>query len=228
MTYPILFDIAILAIVILFVALGVHRGGILTLFSLLAVIVALIGGSFLSDLFSPMVSDAIQPVLETSIQATIDTQIQSSDETGIDKALDALRDKGGLSQWAADWLEETRDTLDDAVQQNLAQVVSQAAAAVAGQLARGILFTLGFLAVLIAWNVLAHALDLVAKLPVLDSLNGALGGVLGLVKGLLIVYVAAWVLCDLTASIPKEVVEQTYLLKALREFSPLTLFTSKP
>ncbi len=227
MTYPILFDIAILAIVILFVALGVHRGGILTLFSLLAIIVALFGGSVLSDLFSPMVSDAIQPVLETSIQTTIDAQIQTSGETGIDKALDALRDKGGLSQWAADWLEGTRDTLDAAVQQNLAQVVSQAAAAVAGQLARGVLFTLGFLVVLIAWNILAHTLDLVAKLPVLDSLNGALGGVLGLVKGLLIAYIAAWVLCDLTASIPKDTVEQTYLLKAFREFSPLTLFTSK-
>lgn len=227
MTYPILLDIAILAIVILFLILGVHRGGILTLFSLVAVIVALLGGSFLSDLFSPMVSDAIQPVLETSIQATIDTQIQSPGETGIDKALDALRDKGGLSQWAADWLEETRDTLDNAVQQNLAQVVSQAAAAVAGQLARGILFTVGFLVVLIVWNILAHALDLVAKLPVLDSLNGALGGILGLIKGLLIVYIAAWVLCDLTASIPKETIEQTYLLKALREFSPLTLLSAK-
>lgn len=224
---PILIDIVLLAVVILFMALGVHKGGILTLFSLLAVIVALIGGSFLSDLLSPMVSKTLQPILETSIQATIDAQIESSAETSIDTAQEALRDKGGLSQWAADWLEEARGSLGDTVQQDLAHVVSQAAAAVAGQLARGILFTLGFLLVLILWNILAHALDLVAKLPVLNSLNGTLGGALGLVRGLLIVYTAAWVLCSVTATIPGETVAETYLLKFLIEHSPLELLTLK-
>lgn len=62
---------------------------------------------------------------------------------------------------------------------------------------RSLLFLAGFFGVLILWLILCHTLNLVAKLPGLHLLNKLLGGLLGLIKGLLLLMVARWILCDL-------------------------------
>ena len=105
-----------------------------------------------------------------------------------------------------------------------AQAAAAAATAVAEQIARGLIFLIGFLLVLVAWSLLSHALDLVAKLPVLSSLNGTLGGILGFAKGVLVLYIAVWVLCDLTGFISPDTVAQTKLLLFLTQHSILDLF----
>lgn len=78
--------------------------------------------------------------------------------------------------------------------------------------AKAVLFLLGFLLVLVVWRLVCHALDLVAKLPGLHGLNKALGGLLGLVKGYLILLVAEWALCDFLGWIPPEVAAESRLL----------------
>ena len=98
-----------------------------------------------------------------------------------------------------------------------------AAAAIAEQIAHSLLFLLAFFVVLLAWTLLSHALDLVAKLPGLSGLNKLAGGLLGLVKGLVIVYLAAWVLCGLTGFIPPATIQETHLLRFLTEHSPFDM-----
>ena len=56
-----IFDLAILAILALFFWRGYARGLVLTLCSLLAVFVALIGASFLSNALAEPVAKAIEP-----------------------------------------------------------------------------------------------------------------------------------------------------------------------
>ena len=90
------------------------------------------------------------------------------------------------------------------------------------QIARTVIFSIAFFAVLIAWSVLSHTLDLVAKLPVLSTVNAWGGGAVGLVKGALIVFIAVWLLRD--SYIPQEAVEQTRLLKFFCTVSPLSFF----
>ena len=65
-------------------------------------------------------------------------------------------------------------------------------------------------------------LDLVAHLPVLYTANRWGGGIVGLVKGALVVFIAVWLLRD--SYIPPEAVEQTYLLKFFCTVSPLSFF----
>ena len=67
---------------------------------------------------------------------------------------------------------------------------------VPGFVASSLLFLAGFLVVQIVWVTLCHALNLVAKLPGLHLLNKILGGLLGLVKGIAILMVARWALCQ--------------------------------
>lgn len=225
MSIPILIDVLILAALLVFLLLGAHHGFILTLCSLAAVLVALVGANLAADALAPRLADALEPRLAQSIQADLEQRAQAAGsgagaQTGVSDVLAALREKGGLYEWAADKL---ADTLEAGIAQTAAQAAASAASAVAEQIAHGLLFVIGFLVVLLAWTLLSHALDLVARLPGLSGLNRTAGGVLGLVKGLVAVYLAAWVLCDLTGLLSPETVAQTQLLRFLTAHSPLDM-----
>ena len=64
MTSPVLIDVILLAALLFFVLMGAKRGFILTLCSLVAVVVALVGANLAADTLSPKVADAIRPRLE--------------------------------------------------------------------------------------------------------------------------------------------------------------------
>lgn len=221
---PIILDILVIAVLVLFIALGAHRGFILTLCSLVAVIVALVGASLIADALAPKVAQALEPRIEQSIQQALEEKAQevsAQDGLGVVDAMAALREKGGLYEWAADSLEEVLKSAP--VGDAIAHQAAAAATAVAEQLARGILFFLAFLLVLIAWFFLSHALDLVAKLPGLSTLNQTLGGLLGFVKGLLVLWLLAWILGPLTGVISTQTVAQTHVLLFLTQHGPLEL-----
>lgn len=223
MVTPILIDILIVAALVFFAWRGERRGFILTLCSLVAVIVAFAGATIITNAAAPKVAEYIQPRLEQSIQQSLEEKAQevsAQDSLGVAEAMAALREKGGVYEWAADGLEEL---LKSSLADDLTQQAATAAAGVAAQLARSILFPVVFFLLLIAWAVLSHALDLVSKLPVVNSLNHGLGGLLGLVKGLLVVYVAIWVLCGPAGAISPQMVEETHLLRWLNQYSPLDL-----
>ena len=225
MTNPIVIDFILAAVLVLFIWLGSWKGFVLTLCSLLAVIVALVGANLIADALAPKVAAAIQPRIEQSIQESLEEkalEVSAQDGLGVTDALAALREKGGLYEWAADSLEGVLTTTPE-LSESIAHQAAAAASALAEQLARGVLFSAAFLLVLVAWFFVSHALDLVTKLPVINSLNHTLGGVLGAVKGLIILYLAAWVLCSLTGTISMETAEGTYLLSFLLSHSPMDL-----
>ena len=94
-------------------------------------------------------------------------------------------------------------------------------------LARRLLFAVFFVLLLILWGVVSHTLDLVTKLPVLDTLNSGLGGGIGFVKGVVIAYVAVWCLYRLSGYVSAETMEQTYLFRFLALHSPMELLMMK-
>ena len=227
MTFPIIIDFILATVLILFIWLGARRGFILTLCSLAAVIVALVGANLIADALAPKAAQAIQLRLEQSIQESLEQkalEVSAQDGLGAAEVLAALREKGGLYEWAADGLEGVLNSTPS-ISESVAHQAAAAASALAEQVARGIIFSVSFLLVLVAWFFISHALDLVSKLPVIDSLNHTLGGVIGAVKGLILLYLAAWVLCSLTGTISTETAEGTYLLSFLLAHSPLELLS---
>lgn len=221
MTSPLVLDLILLVIVLFFALMGAKRGFVLTLCSLVAVIVALVGANFLADTLTPAVSKAIEPTIETTIQTALESQVQSLQDAATDETLNAIREKGGLYAFVADAMTGALEQID--LSPTVAQVAAQAATAVAAQLAHGLLFLAAFFLVLLGWTLLSHALDLVAKLPGLSSLNGLLGGVVGLLKGLIIAYIAVWVLYTLTGTVSQETAGQTRLFLFLAHHGPLEL-----
>lgn len=233
--FPIILDVLLLAVLVFFILRGAKKGFVLTLCSLVAVLVAIIGANILADMLTPKVAEAIQPKLEQVITEQLNEAIGQLDFSQMDSlpptvedipvtgVLEVLRENELYKQF----LGGIEDALNEGAAATAASAASRVAAVVAAQLARGLIFIIGFLVVLLAWTLLSHALDLVAKLPVLNSLNSGLGGVIGLVKGVVIVYIAVWALYSLTGYVTQEMMEQTYLFRFLALHSPMELLMMK-
>ena len=225
------FDIAIAVILILFAWRGASRGFVLSLCGLLAVVVAFVGASFLANLLAPKVGAALEPQFAQAIEERLEEQFQQSgpaeDAAGLAEGedyplqdvLSVLRDMG--------LYEDLVNTIDQAVQDGMTAAAANAAAAVAAAIAQSVaytvIFTAAFVLILIAWTIFSHAVDLVAKLPGLNFLNKTGGAVMGLVKGVIILFLAAWLIQYSGKLIPEETVQQTHLLRFFMTTNPLAL-----
>ncbi len=252
---PILLDLILVAVLVLFAWLGAKRGFVLTLCGLLAAIVALVGANLLAGFLAPKVAQTLEPVIAEKLEIALQEQyeeqfeaFQSGDsilsssipgsqpaslpidpdqiqtaqrEIPLQEVLGALRELG--------LYEELIDSVDEAVEAGALDAAAGAAAAVAAAVAESVAYTLiflvSFLLLLLLWSILAHALDLVTKLPGLNFLNKTGGALLGLVKGCIILFVAVWALRVTGTILPEETVKQSYLLPLFLSFNPVALLT---
>ena len=223
-------DGLVLAVLLIFACIGARRGLILSLCGLLAFVVAFLGASFAARTLSPVVADALEPRFAAAIEEQLNESIRQQAEAGeaavlspddvpLEGVLDALREMG--------FYETLINTVDRAVESGMTAVAASAAAAVAAAIAQSaaylILFLLGFFLILLAWRLLSRALDLVARLPRLHFLNTTGGALFGLVQGCIILFVAAWLLQFFGQVLPRELVEQTVLLKFFMTTNPFSL-----
>ena len=223
-------DGLVLAVLLIFACIGARRGLILSLCGLLAFVVAFLGASFAARTLSPVVADALEPRFAAAIEEQLNESIRQQAEAGeaavlspddvpLEGVLDALREMG--------FYETLINTVDRAVESGMTAVAASAAAAVAAAIAQSaaylILFLLGFFLILLAWRLLSRALDLVARLPGLHFLNKTGGALFGLVQGCIILFVAAWLLQFFGQVLPRELVEQTVLLKFFMTTTPFSL-----
>ena len=70
-------DGLILAVLLLFALVGAHRGFILSLCGLLAVLVAFVGASFAARTLSPIVADALEPKFASAIEEQLNAPSSS-------------------------------------------------------------------------------------------------------------------------------------------------------
>ena len=223
-------DGLVLAVLLIFACIGARRGLILSLCGLLAFVVAFLGASFAARTLSPVVADALEPKFAAAIEEQLNESIRQQAEAGeaavlspddvpLEGVLDALREMG--------FYETLINTVDRAVESGMTAVAASAAAAVAAAIAQSaaylILFLAGFVVILVGWRLLSRALDLVARLPGLHFLNKTGGALLGLVQGCILLFVAAWLLQFSGQLLPRELVDQTVLLKFFMTASPLSL-----
>lgn len=207
-----LYDVAVVAILAFFVWRGWKKGLLLSLCGLAVVLVSFLGAGFIADTLDTPLADAIAPKLEE----TIDEQLTLHyDDLGVDSPLDALREMGGLFSWAADAVEEAQDsTVGTAV----GDLAARAAGLLATAIAYRVIFALAFLVLFILLTVLLHALNVVARLPGLHLCNGLGGGAIGLVKGVIVLYVVIACLRLFSGLITPQAEENTYVLRFFLRF----------
>lgn len=235
MTY-LIYDIVIVALLLLAVWCGWHRGFILTLCGFLAIFVALIGASFVSSTLAEPVSRAIRPMVEQHLQEIFSESLpdstaqagsgetpgadsQSAASLSLQEALDLLKDSKVYRGFADAFQKAVNDGMVAATN-NAARIIADY---IAKQIAQMALFCVSFILILVLWFFISHALDLAFRLPVLSSLNRWGGGVLGLFRGTLLLFVACWLLKS--SFLPQAAIQESYLLHFFCSVSPLTLLS---
>ena len=199
-----LFDIVIVALLAFFAWRGASKGLILSLCGLAAVFVAFFAAQFLSDLFYKPVANIIRPIILQTIQGVEPTPAITTDPEQPAYTLDELMDsitENGLFEGFSSFLEEGME--DNEVQFDLLHPLDSLAVYLSRGIAKALLFGIIFLAVLLAWFLISHALDLAFHLPILAAVNTWGGLAVGLVKGVLMVIVLVW-LGQLTGWVPSQ------------------------
>lgn len=225
---PYLLDLIVAAVAALFLWKGWRKGLILSLCGLLAVLAAFAGAGLAARTLSPAVGQALEPKISQLIEERLEQELApppagedgSAGEDPLSSVLSVLKDLG--------LYEGLVDSLQHTVEEGMAGAVSAAAsagAAMAQSIAYRILFLVSFALILALWGWLSRALDLVARLPGLHFLNKTGGAAIGLVKALLVLFLATWLLQSLGHFVPEETVAQTTLLRALVEHNPLAALT---
>lgn len=221
LTASLILDLVILALLVYSFVIGLRRGLILSLCSLLAVLVALVGGWYLSASCAEPLAEKLEPLF---LEAMADRE---EDPDGADSTLPEDQvppeETGSFSQLTGRFSQAMQERLAQSAQETETAALSALAASAAALVAKSLLFLAGFLGVLVLWLILCHALNLVAKLPGLHGLNKVLGGLLGLGKGILLLMVARWALCDLLGWIPADVAAESHLLPWLDSLSIFSL-----
>ena len=228
---PILYDLVVALFLLLALWQGYRKGFILTLCGFLAVFVAFFGASVISDVLAAPVADVLRPVVEQQILQVVEQQVLTADLSIIDQLsavapedlnslLSALQDTALFQGFA----EAFRNAVDSGVIKVTGNAVQAIAHYVAVQLAETALFLVAFVTILAIWYFISHVLDLAFRLPVLSTLNHWAGAVLGLVKGVVLLYIAAQLLKG--GFLPSEVVRDTHLVRFFCEVSPLALFAA--
>jgi len=202
---PVIFDLVLVAIVLIFAILGACKGLILSLCSLLAVIVALIGGTVAANYLTPPLAEQAAPLVEGFLREHWADLIAFGSQ-----ALEQL--EGFLPQIAQRVLEQQEWSAQAAT------FLPEFSVAVTAAILRPIIFLIAFVVVLIAWSVVSHALDLVARLPVLSTLNTTGGFLFGLAKGvLLLVVVCLAVQTFFPDLIPLQIQTQSRILALIQK-----------
>ena len=201
---PYLFDIVIVALLAFFAWRGASKGLILSLCGLVAVAVAFFGAQLLWEKFCEPVAGIIRPIIIQTVRGA-DAEPETDPENPeagytVDELLASIQEKG-LFEGFSDFLEQgvANDTVGHGPQSPLDALAGYLALGVA----KALLFGLVFVAVLLMWFLVSHALDLAFQLPGLAQLNTAGGLVIGLVKGVLLAIVLVW-LGRLAGGVPSE------------------------
>jgi uncharacterized membrane protein required for colicin V production len=237
----IIIDLALVAIVAFSAWKGYRKGLILGLSGILALIIAFFGARYVSDNYSqefvsmlePFVSGVVDSSLDRSDADLIDEYEEKTVEgdTGKTEAeapaasksedysvtYETLKNLGILRSSADSLTKEITDSVQSAGKNIRSAIVST----LSEKITYVITFALVFIMIVILFTVLANIINLAFKLPGLDLLNGAGGLIFGLIKGMIFVYLIAWILSYLGVFIGKNLVDDTIFLKFLMDHNLL-------
>ena len=195
-------DLICVAILLLFVILGYCRGMFRTLSGLLSWLVALFGAKLIADQGAPMMVDMLLPKVQPYVTQRLgEVMAESASGSSGGEGLGVL----GMIPGVQDLLEGATDTLTDTLAPAIAREVSQL-------LGWFILFVLGFIVLKLLCRLVIWLLDQLDRVPGLHLLNHLGGALLGGLKGLLLLVLAAFVLTWFDM-LPQALVEGTVLLR---------------
>ena len=227
MTTAVIIDAIVVVVLLAFAIWGARQGLVRALAGLVMVIVALVGAGMIAATFSGPAARLAAPVIQKHITSRVEEAMavqtdSTPEEVGEEPRVEDLLVLLGLD-------EDVRGSLAEQAEEQIrdagASIVSAVVESMVGSVAYGVLFILSFLALLLMLHVLVGAMDLVMKLPLLHGLNTLGGGVLGLIEGTLVLFLAVWAARRLGISFETEALAEAHILRIFTTNTPLSLLS---
>lgn len=177
-----IFDLILLAIVVIAMLVGRKKGLLQTAFSICIVVVAIV----LANILSPMVSEGIQKM---KVADTIRDKTYTAINAALkDKELDfsGIAEEYKIPETISDTIEKSVDGIKTAKGEELSRKLSEKLTEITVKI---VSFVIVAVLVLILLGVISAALQIVSKLPVIEKLDKTGGLLLGAVLGLIIAFI---------------------------------------
>lgn len=241
----ILLDLVLLAIVFLCYRKGAKDGFAKTLVSLLGFVIAIVAASVLCAPVSNFVYDnLVQKPIETTVYNIVEENLTNAEDTVApqgDAILDAIDE--GISKLPAfirnlTDIENKKDQIVQKVNELVRADAQEISTEITATFIRPVVikvlsvlvFIVLFFVVWIACKLLAKALKIINKIPLLGQVNALFGGLIGIVKGLIVALIISWVIVmivgeggSLFGVISSKTVESSLILKTISTYNPLNL-----
>ncbi len=224
---PWILDGAVVLVMLIYIGIGIRRGAVRTVVEFVGFFAALVAAATVSDaVTSTLFQSAIRPVVQESM-----TNALEGITAGAADPMTALMEK--MPDFAVRYFENAQ------LRQQLAQALTVSSAEgaqmltdnvvgpVVQMLLHGLISVVVFIVVMILIRMLAGALDLVAKLPVLRQLNEGLGAICGAAKGVVIVMLLVTLTMAVLPFLPENDfitaghIEESMIFRWAHEINPL-------
>lgn len=225
MTTPVIIDAIVVIILVAFTIYGAKRGMLRTLAGLLIVVVALVGAGMLAATLAAPVTRFAAPLLEEHIAERVGDAIETQAGEAAVEADFPLEDLLALLGLDEEMCDSLAQQAQESVQDTGASIAAAVVESMMYSFVYGILFILAFLALLVLLKVLVGAMGFVMKLPVLHGLNALGGAALGLIEGVLLLFLAVWVARRLGVSFETEALAEAHILRIFTTNTPLSLLS---
>lgn len=193
-------DIIIIAIIVLFVVIGVRRGIARTILGIIGLFVTYAAANIMSEWLSQLIYNSF---LEETVIENINYYMSSYGLSYlIDNSLSVLPEwiSWLVSLFGGDSETVSRNILqtDDFTSSNASRVISGTIETMTVSAIKIILMIILFIVIYILVKKLVRLVSKVFKAPVLKQINCFFGGVLGAVNGVLCVWIAVNLVCLIT------------------------------
>lgn len=155
-------DIVLILVIVLSAFIGYKKGFVKVIVKLGTFLIALVLAFLLQSSVAKFIGEDI------GFKNTISTTVQN-------KLSDYAKSKEDDKKTDIKMLEKTIDEINSAAEEKKAEVIQKWANNIADFILKGLSFIIIFFTVAIVMGILSLILNTVVKLPVLDTLNGALG-----------------------------------------------------
>jgi uncharacterized membrane protein required for colicin V production len=225
-------DAIVVIILMVAVIYGAKRGLLQSLAGLVIVVMALAGAGIAAGTFTEPITEFVAPVVENRVTEKVEQTVEAQlgevewslfEENGADSTqIGMLLDLLGLDREVRESLAERAEI---AVRDTGATVASAVVQSLVRTVIHGVVFVLAFLLLLLLLKVLLEAMNLVLKLPGLRGLNALGGAAIGLMEGVLLLFLAIWVARRLGVSFETAPLSEAHILQIFTTNTPLGLLS---
>ncbi|MDO4811527.1 MAG: CvpA family protein [Eubacteriales bacterium] len=211
---PMIADLIIIAVLIAALVIGVKRGLLSAIAGIVSVVAAFFGASLSASLLTPAMEKWLQPLLMKKLEQKL-----SGAQTADGRTMLGLLgfDGQGLSNMLHSVTERIRETGE--------AMLSAVAGSVAHSIAYAIAYLVSFVVLLLVFRLLCKLFKKM-ELPVFAQLDSVGGGILGLMEGALLIFVAVWVMQKMNWILTPAMIADSTILKFFAEHTPLDFLAS--